>query len=260
MSAAQPADPIGVPAFGTTLIAPDRTLFRLWAPAQPAVSLEIEGMPALPMARRADGWFETEARCGAGALYRYRLSSGHAVPDPAARAQASDVHGPSIVIDPNSYTWRVRDWHGRPWHETVLYELHAGLLDGFSGVARELARLADLGITAIELMPIAEFPGRRNWGYDGVLPFAPARSYGTPDELKTLVDAAHAHGLMIRARRQLPITLRPRHVSQRRRDIMGSRNRFPSARGPPLLLPECGLLADRVSVRRAAPGCSSRNH
>ena len=197
MTAAQPADPIGVPAFGTTLIAPDRTLFRLWAPAQPAVSLEIGGMPALPMARRADGWFETEARCGAGALYRYRLSSGHAVPDPAARAQASDVHGPSIVIDPNSYTWRVRDWHGRPWHETVLYELHAGLLDGFSGVARELARLADLGITAIELMPIAEFPGRRNWGYDGVLPFAPARSYGTPDELKTLVDAAHAHGLMI---------------------------------------------------------------
>ena len=88
-------------------------------------------------------------------------------------------------------------WRGRPWRETVLYELHAGVLGGFRGVARELPRLAALGITAIELMPVNDFPGRRNWGYDGVLPYAPDAAYGTPDDLKALVDAAHDHGLMI---------------------------------------------------------------
>ena len=94
-----------------------------------------------------------------------------AVPDPASRAQSDDVHGPSVVVDPASYEWRNEHWRGRPWEEAVLYELHVGILGGFGGVARELPRLADLGITAVELMPIAEFPGARNWGYDGVLPF-----------------------------------------------------------------------------------------
>jgi maltooligosyltrehalose trehalohydrolase len=183
--------------FGATVIGRDRTRFRLWAPAQNAVSVEIEGIPPLPMEAAGGGWFEVEAGCGAGSRYRYRLQSGIAVPDPASRAQANDVHGPSLVVDPRSYDWRNPDWPGRPWHEAVVYELHAGLLGGFGGVARELPRLADLGITAIELMPIAEFPGARNWGYDGVLPFAPERSYGTPDDLKGLVDAAHSHGLMI---------------------------------------------------------------
>ncbi|MGZ6176365.1 MAG: malto-oligosyltrehalose trehalohydrolase, partial [Candidatus Binataceae bacterium] len=88
-------------------------------------------------------------------------------------------------------------WRGRPWSETVLYELHAGTLGGFAGVARELPRLAALGITAVELMPVNDFPGARNWGYDGVLPFAPDHAYGSPDDLKALVDAAHGHGLMI---------------------------------------------------------------
>ena len=119
------------------------------------------------------------------------------MPDPASRAQADDVHGPSLVVDPRAYRWRNADWRGRPWHETVLYELHAGLLGGFAGVQRELARLAALGITAIELMPVNDFPGQRNWGYDGVLPFAPDRAYGSPDDLKALVDAAHDHGLMV---------------------------------------------------------------
>ena len=96
---------------------------------------------------------------------------------------------PSLVVDPRAYRWRNTDWHGRPWEETVLYELHVGLLGGFAGVRQELPGLADLGITAIELMPINDFPGARNWGYDGVLPFAPDRAYGTPDELKALVDA-----------------------------------------------------------------------
>ena len=119
------------------------------------------------------------------------------VPDPASRAQAGDVHGASVVVDPSAYRWRNEQWRGRPWKETVFYELHAEVLGGFPGVANELTRLAELGITAVELMPIAEFPGARNWGYDGVLPFAPESSYGSPDALKSLIDAAHDNGLMI---------------------------------------------------------------
>lgn len=183
--------------FGATLIDATHTRFRLWAPEQTHVSVQIEGADQVPMQRRDGGWFEAEASCGAGAAYRYHLSSDLAVPDPASRAQADDVHGPSLVVDPRSYRWRNSTWRGRPWEETVLYELHAGLLGGFAGVARELDRLADIGITAVELMPINDFPGRRNWGYDGVLPFAPDRAYGSPDDLKELVDAAHARGLMI---------------------------------------------------------------
>ena len=182
--------------FGATVLEGGRTRFRLWAPQQAEVSIQIEGCEPVPMLA-AGGWFEAEADCGAGTKYRYRLGSGPAVPDPASRAQADDVHGPSVVVDPHAYRWRNPEWRGRPWHETVLYELHAGLLGGFTGVQRELKRLADLGVTAVELMPINDFPGKRNWGYDGVLPFAPDRAYGTSDDLKALVDAAHNHGLMI---------------------------------------------------------------
>ena len=183
--------------FGATLRNPNQASFRLWAPTQDSVSVEIEGHDAVPMTQQSGGWFETEADCGAGTRYRYRLGSGEAVPDPAARAQAEDVHGPSLVVDPRAYRWKHPDWRGRPWHETVLYELHVGAYGGFAGVAAEMARFAELGITAIELMPINDFPGKRNWGYDGVLPFAPDHAYGTPEELKALIDAAHGHGLMI---------------------------------------------------------------
>ncbi|NEJ03744.1 alpha-amylase family glycosyl hydrolase, partial [Rhizobium ruizarguesonis] len=119
------------------------------------------------------------------------------VPDPAARAQWQDIAGPSLVVDPQRYQWQHADWQGRPWHETVLYELHVGALGGFKGVRGRLPELARLGITAIELMPVAEFPGARNWGYDGVLPFAPDASYGTPDDLKALIDTAHGLGIMV---------------------------------------------------------------
>jgi maltooligosyltrehalose trehalohydrolase len=183
--------------FGANLIAPGRTQFRIWAPAQRSLSVAIAGREPLPMKRDADGWFDVEAACTAGTRYRYMLQDGMQVPDPAARAQADDVHGDSIVVDPGAYRWRQTAWRGRPWHDAITYELHVGLLGGFAGVARELPRLAELGFTAIELMPIAEFPGARNWGYDGVLPFAPQSSYGSPDDLKALIDAAHAHGLMI---------------------------------------------------------------
>jgi maltooligosyltrehalose trehalohydrolase len=184
-------------SFGANLIAKDRTQFRLWAPAQTSVSVCIEGQEPLPMTSRPDGWFEATANCGAGSRYRYLLQDGTAVPDPASRAQSGDVQGASVVVDPSAYRWRNEHWRGRPWEETAIYELHAGVLGGFSGVAEELPRLAALGITAVELMPIAEFPGARNWGYDGVLPFAPESSYGSPDGLKSLIDLAHDNGLMI---------------------------------------------------------------
>jgi maltooligosyltrehalose trehalohydrolase len=183
--------------FGANLVDKSRTQFRIWAPDQKAVALAIEGRPPTPMTTSGDSWFAVTANCGAGTRYRYLLQDGKAVPDPASRLQDGDVHGHSIVVDPASYQWRKPEWRGRPWAEAVLYELHVGLLGGFDGVRRELRQLADLGFTAIELMPIAEFPGARNWGYDGVLPFAPESSYGTPDQLKALIDEAHGLGLMI---------------------------------------------------------------
>ena len=165
--------------------------------ARTAVSLAIENGDSIAMTRGPDGLFEARVHCSAGTRYRYRLASGQLVPDPASRAQLDDVHGPSLVIDPTEYQWKQPDWIGRPWRETVLYELHVGACGGFASVAKKFVGLAALGITAIELMPVNDFPGTRNWGYDGVLPFAPDRAYGSPDELKALVDTAHEHGLMI---------------------------------------------------------------
>lgn len=183
--------------FGAELIAPDRTRFRLWAPSQFAVQLELADGTTLPMQAQDDGWFEVTADCGAGMAYHYRLDDDLAVPDPAARAQLDDVHGDSLVVDPHAYRWQHGDWRGRPWTETVLYEVHVGSYGGYEGLRQRLPELAALGITAIELMPIAEFPGARNWGYDGVLPFAPDRAYGSPEQLKALIDAAHGLGLMV---------------------------------------------------------------
>lgn len=171
--------------------------FRLWAPACDEVALEIGGMAPLPMERDADGLFSAEAICQAGARYRYRVDEDLAVPDPASRLQAGDVHDSSVVVAAESYAWRHRDWRGRPWREMVIYELHAGCYGGFRGVERQLPALAELGVTAIELMPIADFPGSRGWGYDGVLPFAPDTSYGTPDDLKHMIDTAHGLGLCV---------------------------------------------------------------
>ncbi|MDP9141054.1 MAG: malto-oligosyltrehalose trehalohydrolase [Pseudomonadota bacterium] len=173
------------------------TRFRLWAPAQSAVSVEINGTRMLPMRAVDDGEFEAMALCRPGDRYRYRLADGLTVPDPASRAQSSDVHSDSLIVDPCAYVWRNTQWRGRPWHETVIYELHVGACGGYAGVVQLLPWLAELGITAVELMPVADFPGARNWGYDGVLPYAPDRAYGTPDQLKALIDEAHGLGLMI---------------------------------------------------------------
>jgi maltooligosyltrehalose trehalohydrolase len=179
----------------------DGVRFRLWAPAARRVDLLLRGGPAVDMAAVGDGWFETTTdEAAAGTRYAYRIDGGRAVPDPASRAQPDDVHDPSAVIDPQGYRWRQGAWRGRPWYEAVVYELHVGTFSpegSFDGVRARLDHLVDLGVTAIELMPIAAFPGRRNWGYDGVLPFAPDATCGTPDDLKRLVDAAHERGLMM---------------------------------------------------------------
>jgi malto-oligosyltrehalose trehalohydrolase len=186
--------------FGTEL-RNDGVAFRLWAPSQQRASVVIDGVERA-MEPHAGGWFEREHR-GARAGTRYAFAFPHTdvhVPDPASRFQPDGVHGPSEVIDPRAYTWRETGWRGRPWHETVLYELHVGTFtpEGtYAAAAERLDDLAELGVTAVELMPLAQPAGVRNWGYDGVLPFAPQRAYGTPDELKALIDAAHARGISV---------------------------------------------------------------
>jgi malto-oligosyltrehalose trehalohydrolase len=187
--------------FGAQVQPDGRVRFRLWAPGQDRVSLVVEQRDAVPLERREDGWFElTTDMARAGSGYSYQLAGGMRVPDPASRQQAETVHGPSVVVDPLRYAWRSTGWRGRPWTETVLYELHTGTFSDsgdYAGVERKLDRLAELGVTAVELMPVADFSGTRNWGYDGVLPFAPSRPYGSPDQLKALIDAAHERGMMM---------------------------------------------------------------
>ncbi len=186
--------------FGAELT-PRGVRFRLWAPKHDRIDLSIEGKQTLRMQAGADGWHELHLDgVGPGTLYGFVLPDGLRVPDPASRFQPSDVHGPSEVIDPDAYAWQETAWKGRAWEECVLYELHVGAFTAegtFRAAAERLDELAQLGITAIELMPIADFPGARNWGYDGVLPFAPDASYGRPDDLKALIDAAHARRMMV---------------------------------------------------------------
>src|SRR5207302_400532 len=147
------------------------------------------------------GWFALETDAAhAGSLYRYTIDGEHEVADPASRFNPEGVHGASAVVDPRSFAWNDEDWRAPPWPGAVLYELHVGAFtpEGtYGGVAARLEHLARLGITAIELMPLNAFPGTRDWGYDGVLPFAPQASYGTPDELKALIDSAHRSGLAV---------------------------------------------------------------
>jgi maltooligosyltrehalose trehalohydrolase len=179
----------------------DRVRFRLWAPKHDQIALNIGGGRLYPMRAVGGGWHELlTSEAGPGSLYQFVLPDGRHVPDPASRFQPADVHGPSEVVDPAAYRWRDARWRGREWEECIVYELHVGAFtpEGtFRGVIERLDYLNDLGITAIELMPIADFPGRWNWGYDGVLPFAPDATYGRPDDLKALVDAAHRRGIAV---------------------------------------------------------------
>ncbi|HTH94047.1 MAG TPA: malto-oligosyltrehalose trehalohydrolase [Rhodocyclaceae bacterium] len=189
-------------SFGAQYLPNGQTRFRLWGPSVTTAALKVNNHAAIPMQKLDGGWYELHAQIAPGSLYCYRVQPEGGeemfnVPDPASRLQHNDVHDHSVVVDPASYAWQNTEWRGRPWHETVLYELHVGTCGGFKGVQARLKTLADLGITAVELMPIADFPGARNWGYDGVLPYAPDAAYGTPDELKALIDTAHGLGLMV---------------------------------------------------------------
>ncbi|WP_284701359.1 MULTISPECIES: malto-oligosyltrehalose trehalohydrolase [Rhodoplanes] len=201
MSGGRPTPTRPAPRFGPQL---DRggVRFRLWAPRHDRIDVDLpETSRRIAMTPGADGWHEAfVADAGPGTRYRFLLPDGLAVPDPGSRFQPDDVHGPSEVIDPDAYAWTTAGWHGRPWHEAVVYELHVGTFtpEGtFRAAIEKLDHLVDLGVTAIELMPVADFPGRRNWGYDGVLPFAPDAGYGRPEDLKALIDAAHGRDLMV---------------------------------------------------------------
>ena len=187
--------------FGAEFAAGDGTRFRFFAPAAKAVRLAIDGREPLAMQADGHGWHELLVRdAGAGTLYRYLLPDGMAVPDPASRFQPQDVAGPSEVIDASSYAWQSREWCGVPWESVVLYEIHVGSFtrEGtFRAAMEKLDHLAELGVTAIELMAIADFAGTRNWGYDAVLMYAPDSAYGRPEDLKAFVEAAHARGVMV---------------------------------------------------------------
>ena len=184
-------------AFGAEIVDAGRVRFRVWAPSASRASVVLDDGATHAMRAETGGWFVAEIAATPGTGYRYRFDDAEPVPDPASRAQRGGIAGSSVVVDPRAYAWNTSEWRGRPWREAVVYELHVGVCGGFAGVERHLDRLAALGVTAIELMPVAEFPGTRGWGYDGVLPFAPASAYGEPDALKALIDAAHARGLMI---------------------------------------------------------------
>jgi malto-oligosyltrehalose trehalohydrolase len=198
--------------FGAELTDDGAVRFRLWAPAAERVALELDGNSApehlLDMADAGAGWFErTTDLAHPGSRYRFRITgprveAGRAVPDPAARCQPDGVHAASEVIDPTAHRWgeAERHWRGRPWESAVFYELHVGTFSPegtFAGAARRLRHLAELGVTAVELMPVAAFPGARGWGYDGVFQYAPYAGYGRPEDLKALVEQAHALGLMV---------------------------------------------------------------
>ncbi|SCX84086.1 maltooligosyl trehalose hydrolase [Nitrosospira sp. Nsp13] len=185
-------------------IAEQGVRFRLWAPGCDRVALCVtagQDERAFSMDSCGGGWFELiTSHASAGTRYRFEVNGGLRVPDPASRFNPDDVHGASEVIDSADFDWQDAAWRGRPWKEAVVYELHVGTFSPegtFTGVMERLDYLAKLGVTAIELMPVADFPGARNWGYDGVLPYAPDSRYGRPDDLKALIQAAHARGLMV---------------------------------------------------------------
>jgi maltooligosyltrehalose trehalohydrolase len=189
------------PTFGAELL-DGAVRFRLWAPKIKQASVVLDGGIPLEMESLGQGWHGLVSRnARAGTLYKFQLDQGGVqVPDPASRYQPSDVHGPSEVVDPDQYIWKDQEWRGRPWEECVLYEIHIGTFTPqgtFRGAIERLDWLADLGVTAIEIMPVADFPGKYNWGYDGVLLFAPDSSYGRPEDFKALIDAAHVRSMVV---------------------------------------------------------------
>jgi len=186
---------------GAVLFDSGQTRFRVWAPRAGRMLLHITSPQerVFEMQPCARGYFEVTVEAAQGTRYWYVFENDVERPDPASRFQPDGVHGPSEVVSSN-YTWRSANWFGLPLAGYIVYELHTGTFSAagtFDGVAVQLNRLVELGITAVELMPVAQFPGNRNWGYDGVYPFAVQNSYGGPGALKRLVDACHQHGLCV---------------------------------------------------------------
>lgn len=190
-------------------LTPDGVSFRVWAPRRRAVEVVFEGADgsatstlSMPLVPESDGHFSaTVPAARDGMLYRFRLDDGKKLyPDPASRFQPQGVHGPSQILDPALYVWKDSAWSGISAAGQVLYELHVGTFtpEGtWASAAQRLASLKDLGITCVEVMPVAEFPGRFGWGYDGVDLFAPTRLYGQPDDFRRFVDHAHSLGLAV---------------------------------------------------------------
>lgn len=192
--------------FGAAAHAAGGIEFRLWAPGARSVELVLvddsAGERLLPVAAGEHSWHALFVPgAAAGWRYRWRIDGHLQVPDPASRFNPDGPHGFSEVVEPRSFDWGLdAAWRGRPWHEAVLYEMHVGTFttEGtYAAAQQHLKALAEMGVTALQLMPLADFPGRFGWGYDGVLPFAPHAPYGRPDDLKRFVQAAHAQGLMV---------------------------------------------------------------
>lgn len=189
--------------------------FQLWAPGatqvdvclldtekiHPLQQYQPHHFKRLVMNAEDEGWYRLVTdTVGAGALYAFLINEENLVPDPAARFQPGDVHGPSEIINPENWAWHDHDWQGRPWEETIIYELHIGCYTPqgtFLGLLDKLDYLVELGVSAIEIMPVGDFPGRYNWGYDGTYLFAPDSRYGRPEDFKYLIDAAHEKNIMV---------------------------------------------------------------
>ncbi|MGD9580367.1 MAG: malto-oligosyltrehalose trehalohydrolase [Vampirovibrionia bacterium] len=192
--------------FGVNLNSDNTAVFRLWAPDATNIKLHLfDNNGAKTVYNMLPDDEKNFSVCingvKAGYLYQFQIDEGLLVPDPVSKCQYKDVHGPSVIVEPTSFNWGdEHNWKGLPWNETIIYELHVGTFtpEGtFKALKDKLDYFVELGITAIELMPIADFPGKFNWGYDGVLQFAPERNYGTPDDLKELIKAAHQKGIMV---------------------------------------------------------------
>lgn len=183
---------------GAELIAPNSTHFRVWAPKAKTLEVALEGGNAHAIARDRDGYFSGAVPCSAGTRYKFRINGGDAFPDPASRSQPDGPHGASCVVDPTAFRWTDAEWRGVTLAGQIIYEFHVGTFtpEGtWRAAIAKLPVLREAGITLLEMMPIADFPGRFGWGYDGVNMFAPCRLYGVPDDLRAFIDAAHAHGL-----------------------------------------------------------------
>lgn len=191
---------------GADLLADGGVRYRAWSTLSDGLKVRVQrrdggDVVELPLAREASGYHHVFDENGsAGDLYQFVFPDGRACPDPASRWQPRGVHEASMVIDPCEFTWTDSDWQRPPFRDLVIDELHLGTFTAegtFLAAIERLPHLAELGVTAIELLPVADFPGERNWGYDGVLLYAPARAYGHPDDLRALVDAAHRLGLTV---------------------------------------------------------------